>query len=145
MYHGPPCSQLQNYILGPYVKTSIRLRTSLLFAFTLVFSKHLSVRWFDLNFLFPPEERVQSTLEQLTKEFGEKRAWVSLLSSDISSLVLSSLSWCCLWRVFTVMTLILWQGMACDVRDAKSIEALADYVKSNVGHADIWVSISLDS
>ena len=35
--------------------------------------------------------------------------------------------------------------MACDVRDAKSIGALADYVKSNVGHADIWVSISLDS
>lgn len=31
-------------------------------------------------------------------------------------------------------------GKECDVRDAKSIEALADYVKSNLGHIDCWIN-----
>jgi enoyl-[acyl-carrier-protein] reductase (NADH) len=32
-------------------------------------------------------------------------------------------------------------GMACDVRDSKSIQALADMAKSKLGHIDIWVTI----
>lgn len=31
------------------------------------------------------------------------------------------------------------QGKDCDVRDAKSIQGLADYVKANLGYVDIWV------
>jgi enoyl-[acyl-carrier-protein] reductase (NADH) len=32
-------------------------------------------------------------------------------------------------------------GMACDVRDSKSIQALVDMAKSKLGHIDIWVTI----
>ncbi|CAK9866379.1 unnamed protein product [Sphagnum jensenii] len=31
-------------------------------------------------------------------------------------------------------------GMACDVRDSKSIQALADMAKSKLGHIDIWIN-----
>ncbi|KAG0608468.1 hypothetical protein M758_8G108000 [Ceratodon purpureus] len=31
-------------------------------------------------------------------------------------------------------------GKDCDVRDAKSIQALADYVKTNLGYIDIWIN-----
>jgi chlorophyll(ide) b reductase len=31
-------------------------------------------------------------------------------------------------------------GKACDVRDPKSIQALADYAKSSLGYVDIWIN-----
>lgn len=84
-------------------------------------------------YVFHTEERVQNVVQELRSQFGEQRAWVGLFpllhvfcgfevldthdANDLSDL----------------------QGKECDVRDAKSIQALADYVKTNLGYVDIWV------